>query len=234
VPTAGLGKRLGPGTNKPFTLVLNRPLIVWTLEALHRVEEITEIIPVIKESDIAAGADIVEGYHFSKIRRIAPGGRERQDSVYNGLKLVNGEADIVIVHDGVRPFIDAESIRCALSAMRGVDGVVTAVPVKDTIKEVEPVDGESAGQGAGCVVRKTLNRDTLWAAQTPQVFLLRSLMGAYEKATAERFYGTDDSVLVERNGGKVKVIMGSYENIKITTSEDISVAEMLLKKRLGI
>lgn len=220
VPGAGLGKRLGPGTNKPFYSLLDKPLIVWTLETLERINEIDELIPVIKESDLETGIRIFDRYRLSKVKRIAPGGKERQDSVYSGLKLIAGRADLVLIHDGVRPFVDPAVVQEAISSLHGFDGVITAVPVKDTIKELE-----------GSVVKRTLRRESLWAVQTPQVFRYPFLVKAYEAALSEGFYATDDSALVERIGGTVKVITGSYANIKITTPEDIHVAESLLRER---
>lgn len=221
VPAAGLGKRLGPGTNKPFQMLLNIPLLIWSLMVFEAVETISEIIPVIKEADMKMAAGLFEAYKLSKIKRIAPGGKERQDSVYHGLKLIDDRADIVLIHDGGRPLIDKDIVLKAISYIEGCDGAVVAVPVKDTIKKAE-----------NGIVKKTLKRDMLWAVQTPQVFRYGSIMKAYEKAMSEKFYATDDSALIERLGGKVKIIVGSYDNIKVTTPEDISLAEMLLKKRL--
>lgn len=223
VPAAGLGVRFGPGMNKPFHILLGRPLVVWAIEVLDTCKEITEIIPVLKESDMGAGVELFERYNFSKVKKIAPGGRERQDSVYNGLKLVGGKADIVLIHDGVRPFIDRDIVKETINNIEGYDGVIVGVPVKDTIKEIEDA-----------VVKKTLRREPLWAVQTPQVFLYDSIIKAYDMAMSEGFYSTDDSALIERNGGRVKVITGSYENIKITTPEDIRIAEFLLKHKAGI
>ncbi len=220
VPSAGLGKRFGPGTNKPFYPLLDKPLIVWALEVFEKMGEIVEVVPVLKEADMEAGVEIFEQYNLSKIRRIVPGGRERQDSVYNGLKAAKGKADIVLIHDGARPLIDQGTVRDALSCIPGFDGVVVGVPVKDTIKEVK--DG---------VVRKTLKREAIWAVQTPQIFFYSSIMKAYQKAMEEGFYSTDDSALIERGGGKVKMVVGSYSNLKITTPEDITIAAFLLKER---
>jgi 2-C-methyl-D-erythritol 4-phosphate cytidylyltransferase len=219
MPAAGLGMRLGPGTNKPFYPLLDKPLVVWTLEALERISEIDEIIPVIKESDMEASVRIFEQYRFSKVKRVAQGGKERQDSVYSGLKLLDNRTAIVLIHDGVRPFVEAKVVRDAVMAMDAFDGVIAAVPLKDTIKEV-----------TGGLVKMTLPRESLWAIQTPQVFRYDLLMRAYEGAMQEGFYSTDDSALVERIGGKVKIIMGSYRNVKITTPEDIPFAEFLLKR----
>jgi len=222
VPAAGIGKRLGPGTNKPFHLLLERPLIVWAIEVLEQMEEITEIVPVLKDSDIREGLRIFEQFSFSKVRKAVPGGSKRQDSVYNGLRHLGGNPDIVVIHDGVRPLVEREKVKEAIIAIDGYEGVVLGVPVKDTIKQVE-----------ADVVHNTLKRDNLWAVQTPQVFLRDSLLEAYESAMVERFYGTDDSALVERIGGKVKVIMGSYSNIKITTPDDLPLAEFLLRRKMG-
>lgn len=220
VPAAGLGKRLGPGTNKPFHKLLNIPLLIWSLRIFEAIETISEIIPVIKEDDIKMASELFMEYNLSKIKRIALGGKERQDSVYHGLKLIDDRADFVLIHDGGRPLIDRELVLKVINNIEGCDGVIVAVPVKDTIKEAEDA-----------IVKETLPRDLLWAVQTPQVFRYSSIMKAYEKAMAEKFYATDDSALIERLGGRVKIIMGSYDNIKVTTSEDISLAGMLLTKR---
>ena len=218
VPAAGFGTRFGAGTNKPFHPLLGKPLIVWSLELLETIDEVKEVIPVLKEQDMDRGIEVFEKYGLSKIRRIAPGGKERQDSVYHGLTLLKGKADKVLIHDGARPLIDGGTVRTTVKSITGFDGVVVGVPVKDTIKEVQDD-----------IVKRTLRRDTLWAIQTPQLFLYSTLVKAYEKAFEEGFYSTDDSALVERNGGKVRVVMGSYANIKVTTPEDVPVAELLLK-----
>lgn len=222
VPAAGFGKRFGSGTNKPFHMLLDKPLIAWALTVLQDTDEIGEVIPVLKESDMAHGVNVFEEHRLTKIKRIAPGGRERQDSVYHGLKLIDGKADIVLIHDGCRPLVDREVVLEAINNIKGFDGAIAAVPVKDTIKEAE-----------NGMVKKTLRREALWQVQTPQVFQYSSVMEAYDKAMAEGFYSTDDSALVERLGGRIRVITGSYDNIKVTTPEDIPIAEILLKKRLA-
>ncbi len=221
VPAAGLGKRFGEEKNKPFYPLLKKPLIIWTLETLQGIEEIAEIIPVLKEDDLIVCGDLVEQYNITKVKRIVPGGQERQDSVYNALKILDDKTSVVLIHDGVRPLIEAGLIRKSLSELKDCEGVVVGVPVKDTIKEVESQDG--------LIVNKTLNRNILWAIQTPQVFFFEKIRDAYGKATVDKYYATDDAALIERYGGKVKVIMGSYRNIKITTPEDIDIAEALMK-----
>lgn len=235
VPAAGLGKRFGQGSNKPFRTLKGKPLLVWSLEIFEAIDEIVEIIPVLKEEDREKGLKIFKKYNLSKIKRIASGGKERQDSVYNGLKLIKDKNCIVLIHDGARPLIEKHLIQEAIKelsipsapffikgsdkGLNNCDGVVLGVPLKDTIKEAEAE-----------IIKKTLRRDSLWAIQTPQVFPYNSILRAYEKAMKENYYSTDDAALVERYGGKVKIIMGSYKNIKITTPEDLSIAEFLLNK----
>lgn len=219
VPAAGQGTRLGG--RKPFVLLLGKPVILWTIEALQASPLIEEIIPVLNESDLEDGARLVEYDHLSKVKRIARGGAERQDSVRHGLMLIEEGCEAVLIHDGARPLLTPTFVEAVLQALPGFDGAVAAVPPKDTIKEAGP-DG---------LVRGTLRRQDLWAVQTPQAFPYRKLMEAYEAAGKDGFYSTDDSALVERIGGRVKVVPGSYENIKITTPEDIGIAEAILTRR---
>src|SRR3990172_1578250 len=222
VPAAGRGERLGKGTNKPFAVLGSKPLIIWAVEALQGLPEITEIIPVVKEAEIGLCSRLFEEHSVTKIRRIAPGGRERQDSVFHGLSLIHDKDSVVLVHDGVRPLIEPSVIKEALQQLPGFDGVVVGAPLKDTVKEVR--DG---------IVRNTPKRDLFWAVQTPQIFYYQALYDAYEKAMADSFYATDDSALVERNGGRIKVVRGSYTNIKVTTPEDLLIAEIFLKMKGG-
>jgi 2-C-methyl-D-erythritol 4-phosphate cytidylyltransferase len=234
VPAAGLGKRFGQGTNKPFQTLGGKPLVVWSISELEKVSEIVEIIPVLKSADMAIGQKLFDEYAFSKIKKIAPGGKERQDSVYNGLRLIDDEDCMVLIHDGVRPLVGKELIENIIKELQSdlspsgmkdkagfeaIDGVIPGVPLKDTVKEAE-----------NGMVRKTLKRGSLWAVQTPQVFHYASVLHAYEKALNEGYFATDDAALVERYGGRVKIIMGSYRNIKITTPEDLEIAEYLLGK----
>lgn len=250
IPAAGLGKRFGHGGNKPFQPVMDKPLIVWALEVFESIDDIVEVIPVFKKADMEQGCALIERFKLSKVKRIAPGGKERQDSVYNGLNLIGNKANAVLIHDGVRPLVERDLIKRAIQELlapqqhppttpllrggeggvkgseRGFDGVVVGVPLKDTIKEVRSREKE-------IIVKKTLNRNVLWAIQTPQVFKYAPLINAYKKAMDEGVYSTDDSAIVERYGGKVKVIMGSYTNIKITTPEDMDIAELFLRKKLN-
>ncbi len=220
VPAAGTGKRFGDKTNKPFEYLNNKPLIVWSLEVLEGMSEIYEIIPVLKDTDMEHGVEIFEQYNISKVRRIAPGGKERQDSVFQGLRLIDEKRCMVLVHDGVRPLIESHVIREAIKQFKDCDGVVIGVPLKDTVKQVKQGD-----------IKKTLKRDLLWSVQTPQIFFYKPLYEAYKKARKGSFYSTDDSALVEKYGGRVKIVMGSHTNIKVTTPEDLLIAELFLKQR---
>ena len=151
------------------------------------------------------------------------GGKERLYSVYNGLRKLYPQTDIVVIHDGVRPFVSIKLIENSIAAAAKFKAVGVAVPVKDTIKVV----------GNGNIIKTTPKRENLWAMQTPQSFNYDLIMDAYEKALCDGFYGTDDTVLVERMGLPVKVIEGAYENIKITTPEDIIFAETFVALGYG-
>jgi 2-C-methyl-D-erythritol 4-phosphate cytidylyltransferase len=226
VPSAGLGIRFGSDTNKPFQILGGKPLVVWALKTLESIDEIEEIIPVLRKEDVDMGIEVFRSHNISKAKRVAKGGKERQDSVYNGLKLIEDKTCIILIHDGARPFIEKsliqESIRDMAESLKDkkeCDGVVPGVPVKDTIKEAE-----------GGIIKRTIKRDSLWAIQTPQVFPYMKISTAYERSVKEGYYSTDDAALIERYGGKIKVIMGSYSNIKITTPDDLIFAEYLLSR----
>jgi len=222
IPAAGLGKRFGPGKDKPFQTIGGKPLILWSLGSLQEIPEISEIIPVLRTEDILAARKLFEQYGISKIKRIAPGGKERRDSVFNGLKLIEDRHGFVLIHDGARPLLEKDFVKAMIANMSeskdAIDGIIPGVPVKDTIKEAE----------RGYVI-KTLKREQLWAIQTPQVFRYDKIFPAYEQAIGTRHYATDDAALLERIGGRIRVIMGLYRNVKITTPEDLIIAEALLK-----
>jgi 2-C-methyl-D-erythritol 4-phosphate cytidylyltransferase len=223
IPAAGLGKRFGPGKDKPFQTLGGKPLVIWPLEALQAIPEITEIIPVLRAEDAEKGRKLFEQYGITKVKRIAPGGKERQDSVHNGLRMIEDKHGFVLVHDGARPLAERALIEGVISEMlkrkNSCDGIVPGIPVKDTIKKSE-----------NGFVRKTLKRDELWAIQTPQIFGNEKLLKAYEQAMEKKHYATDDAAVMERYGGRIRIVMGSYRNIKITTPEDLIIAEVLLKE----
>lgn len=222
IPAAGMGRRMGKTVAKQFLPLGDKPMLAHTLLAFQRSPDVDEIIPILSKEDMEhCLTDVIEHYHITKVKTLVAGGRERQDSVMNGLQKLGKDANIVLVHDGVRPFVTGDMIRESVEHARKGECVAVGVPVKDTVKEVDDKQ----------VVRRTLERSRLWAIQTPQAFPLKILKQAYEESYKRNVYGTDDAMLVERAGGTVRVIMGSYENIKITTPEDLILAEEILKSR---
>jgi len=223
IAAGGRGKRMNAGISKQFLAIKGRPILYYTLSTFEFVDRIQEIILVVGKADLQyAREEIVNRYRFRKVK-IAEGGNERQDSVYNGLRGLSPQTDIVVIHDGVRPFIAKAIIEKSIEAAREHKAVGVAVPVKDTIKVV----------GEGNIIKNTPDRKTLWAMQTPQSFDYGLICQAHERARREGYYGTDDTVLVERMGLPVTVVEGAYENIKITTPEDIVIAETLVTLGYG-
>lgn len=221
IPAGGSGKRMQENQSKQYLLLDGVPVLVHTLKVFQGSPKIDEIFLIVPEDDIEfARQFIVEKYGISKVSRILAGGKERQDSVRNGINAVINDHDIVVIHDGVRPFVSEELVHSAIIEASKEDAVTVGVPVKDTIKSVDD----------HARVRETLNRSGLWLTQTPQVFKRDVIKKAYEVAYKDNYYGTDDASLVERLGINVKMICGSYDNIKITTKDDIVLAEGLIKR----
>jgi 2-C-methyl-D-erythritol 4-phosphate cytidylyltransferase len=217
-----MGKRMAAGINKQYLKLGGKPILAHTLAVFENAAFVDDIYVIVPGDEIPyCTENVIERHGFTKIRRIVAGGRERQQSVFNGLKAADGleSDDIVIVHDGVRPFVPLEAVRRSVEVARLHDGALVAVPVKDTVKIT-----------SGGVVVDTPSRENIWLAQTPQTFRYRLILDAYERADREGFLGTDDSSLVERMGKKVRIVMGDYRNIKITTPEDMLLAEAFLKE----
>ncbi len=212
VAAAGVGKRMGLGYPKQFLEWEGKPIFIHTLEKINSNKLVTDIVVVTNSDYIEEVERYCREYSIHKVAKVVAGGRERQDSIYNAIQECR-ESDLIGVQDGVRPFIEDGFIETAYEELRkdGLDGVVVGVPVKDTIKVVDE-DG---------IIQSTPVRSTLVAAQTPQVFKGEILVKAYEKAAEDRWLGTDDSSLVEYIGGRVRIVEGSYGNIKITTVEDL-------------
>jgi 2-C-methyl-D-erythritol 4-phosphate cytidylyltransferase len=229
VPAAGIGKRFGREENKPLYPLIDMPLLIWPLKVFQYVEAISEIILVVKKQDIKTVAQLLDKFAISKVCAIVAGGRERQDSVFKGLKSVKKKTGIILIHDGARPLIQKELIESMINGVEGFDGAIAAIPVKDTIKEmVRPLISQD-NSDISRIVLKTLDRSMLWAVQTPQVFRYDKIMEAHERARRENYYATDDAALVERYGGNVRLMLGSCHNIKITTPDDIFIAEALIR-----
>ncbi|MEN6622451.1 MAG: 2-C-methyl-D-erythritol 4-phosphate cytidylyltransferase [Smithella sp.] len=222
IPAGGAGRRLNAGIAKQYLHINGLPVLVHSLNVFERAKIIDEIILVVPESDIEfVRKDLIAKNNFKKIKKIIAGGIERQDSVRNGIAAIDDKYDIVLVHDGVRPFVKSKMIDNIVAVVRNFPAAVIGVPSKDTIKETKDDD----------LVVKTVPRRNLWITQTPQAFQFDVLQKAYDAAYLDNFYGTDDASLVERIGVPVKMIAGSYENIKITTQEDLVIAEALLKSK---
>jgi 2-C-methyl-D-erythritol 4-phosphate cytidylyltransferase len=219
---AGRGRRMGTPKNKPYLMLAGKPIVCHTLFEFERSPLIDEIVLIVGEDEIDyARSSIVDAFQFKKISTVVMGGLKRQDSVWEGLKAIKSDCEVVMVHDGVRPFISQALLKKTGQAMENCGATIVAVPVKDTIKTVSQQRE----------VLTTLDRSTLWAIQTPQAFRRDILEKAFEKAINDGFYATDDAALVERLGEKVTIVEGSYENIKITTPEDIVLGEAIIKHR---
>ncbi len=219
VPSAGMGKRMGTA-RKNYLPLIGRPVLARTLDALEACPLVDSVIIASRAGKTVAG--MVDRYGFKKVRKIVRGGRTRQDSVSNALGSIDGKFDIILVHDGARPLVTPGIVSRSVKAAARFGAAIAAVPVKDTIKE--------ASHGR---VARTIPRDALWSVQTPQAFRREIRLESHRRAKKDRFIGTDESSLVERLGIKVAIIEGSYENIKITTREDLVMAESILRSREG-
>lgn len=225
IVAAGTGKRMKTKVIKQFMEIQGRPVVVHAIEKFQKSEKIQEIIIVTGINSIEyCQKEIVEKYGLSKVKKIVAGGAERQNSVYNGLLQVNPNTDIVLVHDGVRPFVKIKDIEKTIKEAEKKRACVLGVKVRDTIKMCNYENQ----------IINTPERDRLWAIQTPQTFEYSLLKKAFERANEDHFLGTDDSMLVERLGVQVSVIEGSHDNIKITTIEDMIVAEAIANKNRNL
>lgn len=221
IPAAGLGKRMGASINKQYLQLNGMPIVARTISVFEQSPLIDAIYLVIPAEEIPyCRKHVVEAYGFRKIAAIVPGGKERQNSVMNGLKAMRdhvSDDDVVLIHDGVRPLVTGNVLRDSITTATLHDGALVAVPVKDTIKTVR-----------NGIVNDTPQRESLWQAQTPQSFRFGKIFGAHLSAESEGYSGTDDASLIERTGGEVHIIRGDYRNIKITTPEDLVLAEAFL------
>ena len=221
VLAGGAGKRMGTATNKQFLLLDNKPIIVRTLQIFEECRPVDGVYLVVNQKDLPImQEEILETYKFNKVVKLVIGGRLRQDSVRNGLEAIENPCDIVIIHDGARPFVSPSFIEKGIFLMEMFDAVIPAIPVKDTIKTVSK---------EGFVI-KTLERDSLWTVQTPQTFKYDLIIKAYREGMSKKLYGYDDATFLEHMGKKIKVIEGSPYNIKITTPEDLIIAKGMLSQ----
>jgi len=221
IPAAGSGSRIGGQTPKQFIEIAGAPIIIHTLRKFDECEEIGAIVVALRQEDVERFERALCANKIRKPVRLAAGGAERSDSILNALEAAREfRPEIAAVHDAVRPFVTPERISAVIAQARKIGAAILALPATDTIKEVE--DG---------LIRRTLDRSRIWRAQTPQAFRYDLLMRANEEARAADLppaLATDDSFLVERLGVPVAVVEGMANNIKITTPEDLILAERLL------
>jgi 2-C-methyl-D-erythritol 4-phosphate cytidylyltransferase len=217
---AGQGRRMRTQTSKPFLSFQGQPVLLHTLQIFETHPEVEQTVVVTKESEIAQTKQLVQAAGCQKVTEVVAGGKERPDSVYQGLAYIS--TAFVLVHDAVRPFVSPEAISRLLQSVRMHGAAILAVPVKDTIKQVD-----DAG-----IVERTPDRSRLWAVQTPQAFRTQLLRQAYEQGFAQPAADvTDDAMLVEQLGIDVRVVQGEYTNIKLTTPDDLLLAEVIYQMR---
>lgn len=224
IVSAGIGKRFG-SPDKVFFELQGKPLFIRAVEPFEKSEKIDSIWLVTRKDAVKKVEKIINKFNIKKIKRIIEGGKERQDSVYNALKSLPSDTDIVLIHDAARPMVTQILVERVIDAINlEVDGVIPVISLTDTIKWTK----------RGKIIGGTLNRDILKAVQTPQVFWFKNLIRAYEKAYKEGFYGTDDASLIERYGGKVLSVQGEENNIKVTTREDLKKLEFFIQSSSSI
>ncbi len=219
VLAAGRGRRLKTNSSKPLIRINLLPTLIYSLKKFSLAPSVKEIILVVNKFNRAGVLRAVKKYRIRKIAHIVIGGRRRQDSVYQGLKKIGRHAKLVLIHDSARPFIDKKSISSVIRQAKIQGAAILAVPLKATVKCAN----------RQYFVKDTLNRNDLWEIQTPQVFKKELILKAYERFGDIEV--TDDAALVEKLGAKVKIVPGSYFNIKITTPEDLIVAEAIAKSK---
>ena len=215
---AGKSERMGPGTDKAFLSLVNKPVVAWSLLAFERCTEIDRIVLVVRKDQQLAAKAVASMFGISKLDKIVAGGNKRQDSVQAGLAVCDMDTRYVVIHDGARPMIKSETIAEVIKMVKRVPAVAVGRRMTDTVKRVEK----------GITVSETLERDKLWAVQTPQAFQMRVLRNAY-KTLDKAATVTDDCQVVELSGVEVKIFEDRKPNFKITTVEDLQIAGALLK-----
>lgn len=221
IVAAGRGTRMNRKINKAFIDIDGKQMVAHTIDTFYNCPEIDEIIVAVSKYDIKKFIEEIIKPHSFKNIKVVVGGKERQDSIYNALKVLDEKSDIVLIHDGARPFIENTTVLKLIEETKKTGAAIVAVPVKDTVKVI----------GEDRKIESTPKRSSLWAAQTPQAFDRNIIVEAHEQAHKDGFLGTDDSMLVEKMGVRVGIVEGSYENIKITTPEDLDIAQMILNKQ---
>lgn len=224
IPAAGHGERFGGKHKKQFLMLGDKPVFIHTLMTFQESPCIDEIICVVPKADLSATKTLISDYRLPKLKHVISGGASRQESVTTAMTLLEKKGrdeDIVLVHDGVRPLVTGKLIKKIVEGVLTFGAVTAARPVTDSLKEVTE----------GSVIQKSLARERIWAMQTPQGFYLSVLTEACRKAAEDRFFATDEAMLVERLGIPILCIEGPSENIKITTASDLKMAEFFLKNQ---
>lgn len=217
IVAAGKSERMGAGTDKAFLSLVNKPVVAWSLLAFERCHEIDRIILVVRKDQILASKAVAKMFGISKLQTVVPGGNRRQESVQAGLAVCDIDTRYVVVHDGARPLITSDVISEVVKMVKRNPAVTVARRMTDTVKRIDK----------GVTVVETLDRDKLWAVQTPQAFQFRVLRDAYKNNQDKSV--TDDCQIVEAAGVQVKVCENRKPNLKITTVEDLQIAGVLLK-----
>lgn len=221
IAAAGNSTRYGTGKSKQFLILDNTPVLIKSIQAFEEIDDVKEIIVTARKQDFDIIEDFIAQYGVRKVKHIVEGGATRQDSIYAAVEKVDEKAHLIAVHDGARPLIKREVIESVIHKADEVDAAACAVPVKDTIKIID-----SSGK-----IVTTPEREALRAVQTPQIFRFSLYKEAIEKAVLDGKQYTDDCQLVESMGYPVYLVDGDYENIKITTPDDLLVAEKFLSER---
>ena len=219
IVAAGKSERMGGGTDKAFLSLGPKPVVAWSLLAYEKNTDIDKIILVVRKDQLTAAKAVAKMFGISKLFKIVPGGTRRQDSVQAGLKEVDVDTRIVVVHDGARPCVSQEVLSEVIKSARRGGAAVSGCRIRDTVKIVEK----------GCTVSSTFDRAKLWAVQTPQAFPCSMIRKAYAAVEAQKIEVSDDSQAVEIAGESVKICESDKPNIKITTPEDLQVAAAILK-----
>lgn len=221
IPAAGVGRRMGSDRNKLLLMLQGQPILAWTLRAAEGSQRVSWIGIICQATDVSDIEQILQSLNLQKDVSLIQGGSTRQESVFNGLQALPTDAVHVLIHDGARCLATPELFdRCA-DTLQHCLGLIAAVPVKDTIKVV----------GADQVVQATPDRNTLWAAQTPQGFHVAQLRAAHAEGKQKGWQVTDDAALFEKHGLPVKIVMGEETNLKVTTPDDLQIAQMILGDR---
>lgn len=221
---AGKGTRMGAKLNKIYLKIDNKPILYYSLKVFSQNQSIDNIIVVAGKDEIDyCRTNVVNKYGFKKVTDIVEGGTRRQDSVYNGLKAIKN-CDIVVIHDGARPFVDNEMIDNGIKYSKIYGACACGVPPKDTIKILD----------SNNFSKETLNRNSLFCVQTPQCFKYSSILECHDKLRKQNVNVTDDTMVYEKYKGKVYLYKGNYNNIKVTTSEDLILGNAILKNKQNI